>query len=418
MPLPPSSSVTTQKRSNRNVHVGSFLVGLVLGFVMRDLFNGYFPNLLIATPIITTTIVDNDKQSGIETCTTTTTSDHSSSLLSLPLQHTPNNDPIQVTIKPEGKNIRPIELDTYNYFHHYVTILNRDLPTSPTDNVIVNELPMLHTWMHFMEAYGNHMDRFRNRRNNNNNSGVVFMEIGVQSGGKIPMLRDYFGPTFTYIGIDINPSTKLFESKQDKIFIEIGDSGDATFLQSIKKKYPIVDILLDDGGHTMHLQRLAMKEFLPHIAKDGIYICEDLATSWSSRFQGMPQKSSLHTDFVTKTMVGLIHQSLDWLNAGFVYGAGGSGTSWKLPPKDDTTNSSLFYEDWWRVVTTEVKHIHYYNQLVVYEKTGHAYEPFHLKTVGRSIPYTNSGKNHVPVQWKTVMKKLQQYTNSTWNWDV
>ena len=406
MPLPPSSSATTPKRSNRNVHVGTFLAGLVLGFVMRDLINGYFTNVLIATPIITTTV--DDKQSGTETFTTTT--DDHSSFLSLPLQHMPNNnnDPIKVMIKPEGKNIRHMELDTYNYFHHYVTILNRDLPTSPTDNVIVNELPMLHTWMHFMEAYGNHMDRFRSR-----NRGVVFMEIGVQSGGKIPMLRDYFGPGLTYIGIDINPSTKLFESEQDKIFIEIGDSGNATFLQSMKKKYPIVDILLDDGGHTMHLQRLAMKEFLPHIAKDGIYICEDLATSWSSGFQGMPRKSSLHTDFVTNTMVGLIHQSLDWLNAGFLTGA---ATSWKLPPKD--TNSSLFYEDWWRVVTTEVKHIHYYNQLVVYEKTGHAFEPFHLKTVGRSIPYRNSGNNHVPVQWKSVMKKLQQYTNSTWNWDL
>ena len=67
------------------------------------------------------------------------------------------------------------------------TDLAQDLPMSPKDD-IVNELPMLHTWMHFMEAYGNHMHQFLSRSN------VVFMEIGVQSGGvgKIPILHDYF----------------------------------------------------------------------------------------------------------------------------------------------------------------------------------------------------------------------------------
>ena len=55
------------------------------------------------------------------------------------------------------------------------------------------ELPLLDTWIHYFEAYHNHWQRYRGKE-------VVFMEIGVQSGGKIPMLRDYFGPGLTYGG--------------------------------------------------------------------------------------------------------------------------------------------------------------------------------------------------------------------------
>jgi hypothetical protein len=74
------------------------------------------------------------------------------------------------------------------------------------------------------------------------------MEVGVHSAGKIGMFRNYFGPSFTYVGIDINPSTKMFESA-DWVFIEIGNSEDRSFLDELKKKNPHVYIFLDDGGH-------------------------------------------------------------------------------------------------------------------------------------------------------------------------
>ena len=92
--------------------------------------------------------------------------------------------------------------DTYTYFHHYMNQFGQLSPLSPKD---FTDLPMLHIWPSFFEAYHNHWSRYRGKSN------IVFMEIGVQSGGKIPLLRDYFGPGFQYIGIDINPSCKKFE---------------------------------------------------------------------------------------------------------------------------------------------------------------------------------------------------------------
>ena len=147
-------------------------------------------------------------------------------------------------------------------------------------------LPMWRSWPAYFEAYHNHFQRYRGAKE------VVFMEIGVQSGGKIPMLRDYFGPGLTYVGIDINPSCKMFESPDDKIHIEIGSSSNREFLQSMKEKYPKVDIFLDDGGHRMSQQRLSMEMMLPHLQPDGVFMCEDLATSWGEGFGGIPWGTS------------------------------------------------------------------------------------------------------------------------------
>ena len=131
--------------------------------------------------------------------------------------------------------------DAYNPFYNYLFELGKDQSPAPE----FPTLPLFHSWFHFFEAYHNHMHRFRKQEK------VVFMEIGVQSGGKIALLKDYFGPSLEYIGVDINPSTKMFQGPN--VHIEIGDSGDRTFLQTLQKKYPHIDIFLDDGGHTLSL---------------------------------------------------------------------------------------------------------------------------------------------------------------------
>jgi len=286
--------------------------------------------------------------------------------------------------------------DAYNYFHNYLSLFATDNPNSP--NKDFTTLPMLHVWPVYFEAYHNHWQRYRG-------TDVVFMEIGVQSGGKIPMLRDYFGPGLSYIGVDINPSVNKFSSA-DWVHIEIGNSEDLEFLQQLKQKYPKVDIFLDDGGHTMNQQIVAMKEMLPHVQPDGVYMCEDLSTSWSPSFGGYKMKDHRHDDFREKTMVGIVHRTLDWLNFGWIPGGVMSWDRPNLPTKYWPN------EPWWREFAQTVKHIHYYNQIVVYEK-GHVDIPFAAKTVGDTIPYKESGK-HAKVDWPPILSRISEYTKSTW----
>jgi hypothetical protein len=288
--------------------------------------------------------------------------------------------------------------DSYTYFHNYLKIFGSSQRDSPKD---FDTLPsLLYIWPVYFEAYHNHWQRFRGKE-------VVFMEIGVQSGGKIPMLRDYFGPGLTYVGVDVNKSTKKFESA-DWIHIEIGSSEDPTFLASLKEKYPKVDIFLDDGGHTMRQQRTAMKEMFPHVQSDGVYMCEDLSTSWATSYQGYPNMDSRDSKFLQETMVGLVHRTMDWFQAGWIPGG---------LMKEKTEILKDFFgpsEDWWLEFHKSVRHIHYYNQLVVYEK-GYREPAFAVKTVGNEIPWTYSGE-HEKVDWVPVLDRVSNYTNSEWSY--
>jgi len=286
--------------------------------------------------------------------------------------------------------------DSYTWFHNYLHLFGAEQPNSPKD---FGSLPLLHIWPVYFEAYHNHWQRYRGK-------DVVFMEIGVQSGGKIPMLRDYFGSGLTYVGVDINKSTKKFESA-DWIHIEIGSSEDPEFLAMLRDKYPKVDVFLDDGGHTMNQQRVAMKEMFPHVQPDGVYICEDLSTSWSESFSGYKFKDSRDSKFLEETMVGLVHRSMDWFQAGWIPGN-------VMQEDAESTWMKNFWpnENWWLELHKAVKHIHYYNQLVVYEK-GYREPAFAVKTVGAEIPYTDSGE-HAKVDWGPILERVSNYTNSGW----
>ena len=109
------------------------------------------------------------------------------------------------------------------------------------------------------------------------------VEVGVQSGGSAMMWRSYFGPGLRYYGIDINPQAQQFQS--DWATILIGDQSDPEFWESVKDKIPSdVDFFLDDGGHTMEQQKVTFENTFPLVKLDGVYTCEDLATSYSTQF--------------------------------------------------------------------------------------------------------------------------------------
>eukprot|EP00980_Cylindrotheca_fusiformis_P015647 scaffold4501_cov118-Cylindrotheca_fusiformis.AAC.7 len=312
-----------------------------------------------------------------------------------PLEHSPKHSTFKVQI---GRSKESSVTDTFTPFHNYMTKLGT--PTA----IEFDDLPLFDTWLTYFEAYHNHMARFRGK------GRVVFMEIGVQSGGKIPLLRKYFGPELVYIGIDINPSTKMFETQEDDDFtahIEIGNSTDPAFWKSIREKYPHVDIFLDDGGHTMEQQKVAIREMLPHVQSEGVYMCEDLATSWHKKKYGGIPNAYVGKDpkFLKDTMVGLVHQTLDWFMAPAMHGTHPRvQQSLDEIPEDKFSGDQSDDSSWWKVIPSQVKHIHYYNQIVVYEK-GQTYKSLPWVSIGNKIPYRDSGE-HPRVDWKSIVGKL------------
>ncbi len=140
-----------------------------------------------------------------------------------------------------------------------------------------NQGRLIHKWMHYFEIYDRHLSRFKNQE-------VYILEIGVSQGGSLQMWKNYFGEKAVIYGVDVNQRCKQFEEDQIKIFI--GDQANRNFLRSLKDKCPRIDILIDDGGHLMAQQINTFEELFPHLSEDGVYICEDLHTSYWAGFGG------------------------------------------------------------------------------------------------------------------------------------
>ncbi len=131
----------------------------------------------------------------------------------------------------------------------------------------VTEGPGIWKWLHYFNAYHQHLQKFVGQE-------VSIVEVGVYSGGSMPMWREYFGSGCQVHGVDIQPECKVYEN--DHTTIHIGDQADRQFWRRFRQSVPHVDILIDDGGHTPEQQMVTLEEMLPHLRPGGIYICEDI----------------------------------------------------------------------------------------------------------------------------------------------
>ena len=202
---------------------------------------------------------------------------------------------------------------------------------------LFEEHNLIHKWAHYFPIYEKWFSPYRDKN-------IVFVEVGVQNGGSAQMWKNYFGEKAKIVGVDIDPRCKQFEDEQ--ISIEIGSQDDEKFWAAFKAKYPRVDILLDDGGHTMNQQIVTFRQMFPHIKDGGLYMCEDCHPSSYIEF--------------TKNLI-------DELNAFHTRGV--------LPPTENTLNMGG---------------IHFYDSVVVIEKTSLPFKPFALR-IGK--PTTVNLKN-------------------------
>lgn len=122
-------------------------------------------------------------------------------------------------------------------------------------------------WEHYFEIYHRHLSKFVGR-------GPNVLEIGIYSGGSLEMWRSYFGEESRIYGVDIEPACKVYEN--DHVSVLIGDQGDRIFWKSFKEKINGIDVLIDDGGHTVEQQRITLEEMLPYLRMGGVYVCEDI----------------------------------------------------------------------------------------------------------------------------------------------
>jgi cephalosporin hydroxylase len=162
-----------------------------------------------------------------------------------------------------------------------------------------NDKRLIHKWRHYFDIYDTHFSRFRN-----NSPNVV--EFGVSQGGSLQMWQDYFGPGAHITGVDIDERCAAFA--EDGIDVMIGDQEDRSFLQQVAKQVGTIDVLIEDGGHTMAQQINTFEELWPSIRNGGVFLMEDLHTSYWANYGGGYRKPGSFIEYAKN----LIDQQNAW----------------------------------------------------------------------------------------------------------
>lgn len=234
-------------------------------------------------------------------------------------------------------------------------------------------------WLHYFDIYDQWFKSFKNKP-------VVILEIGVFQGGSLKMWRDYFGKEAKIFAIDINPLCKQFETDNTEIFI--GSQENRRFLQDVKNKMPKIDILIDDGGHTMNQQIITFEEMYSHINYNGLYLCEDLHTSYWETYGGGFKKEGSFIEYAKRL--------IDKLNA------------WHV--KDSEIDIDVF--------TRSTFGLHFYDSILLIEKK--QINPPSSKIIGKIIiPISSFSSNRIKVKkrgsWFKRILMLQSKLNKIAN---
>lgn len=121
---------------------------------------------------------------------------------------------------------------------------------------------------------------------------VNFLEIGLGCGmtygpGKsLGLWEEYFthrDARVSFVEVD-GECVKNHDIRLRNGTIFVGSQDEDSVLKNIAIEghaYGGYDVIVDDGGHTMKQQQMSLRALWPAVASGGIYVIEDLQTSYS-----------------------------------------------------------------------------------------------------------------------------------------
>lgn len=204
---------------------------------------------------------------------------------------------------------------------------------------------LIHKWVHYFDIYDRHLSPFRGKP-------VNILEFGVSHGGSLQMWKEYFGPRAQITGVDIDP--RCAGLTEDRVDVVIGDQDDRGFLRELADRVGEVDVLIEDGGHTMTQQIATFEEFWPRITDGGVFLIEDLHTSYWRKYGGGHKRAGTFVEYAKD----LIDQQHAW---------------------HSQDRSRLEVDDY----TRTIRGMHVYDSIIVFDKDV-VPRPDHLSTGTRS----------------------------------
>ena len=165
---------------------------------------------------------------------------------------------------------------------------------------------LVHKWPHYFPIYERAFDRFRAGFPNAEGTRrpLRFLEIGVSHGGSLQLWRKYFGPDAIIFGIDVDPRCQAVGGAD--VNVRIGSQADPEFLRKVVAEMGGVDLILDDGSHIAEHQSASLDILFPLLSEGGVYVIEDVQTSYWRKWQGGYRKPRAFIE-VAKSLIDDIH---------------------------------------------------------------------------------------------------------------
>jgi len=144
------------------------------------------------------------------------------------------------------------------------------------------------------------------------NSKGSILEIGIDSGKSLKMWQELFPNAFIY-GMDINK-----DYSGERFYVIKGDQSNIADLNRVKDTIQNTNIFFinDDGSHIPEHQLLTFNTLFPTLCEGGVYIIEDIETSYWTRggLYGYPTRYGYkHND----SIVEIFKEVADSVNSEF-----------------------------------------------------------------------------------------------------
>jgi trans-aconitate methyltransferase len=134
---------------------------------------------------------------------------------------------------------------------------------------IINEFDLNKTDKHSIHSYIDYFYQvffqpYRDKKLN-------ILEIGTREGDSLRLWDKAFPKSKIY-GIDNNNDNLMKDVSSEKIKIIFGDA----YTNSVVESLPSLDIVIDDGPHTLDSQVKCLEYYLPKLNDTGVIIIEDI----------------------------------------------------------------------------------------------------------------------------------------------
>jgi hypothetical protein len=234
-------------------------------------------------------------------------------------------------------------------------ILIISLITTPLCGIQAPTLSMLSTkhgtdkgpsWHNYTPIYESYFQEIKDK-------SIKFLEIGFLSGASARVWDEYFQHSETklhFIDIDRNCYHHM-KKLSPRCSLHLVDQANKDALRDFTNLVGgDFDIIIDDGGHTMIQQITSFEALFPFLKKGGVYIIEDLHTSywakWGSAGSTENPKAS------NNSAIRFIQNLIDDLNY--------SGARTECADKAKCSSS---LQETFNIYQKDIKSMHFYTSL-------------------------------------------------------